>query len=539
MEAERPSTSSASIAPGSKRVRDGDEEEDEARPESSRISPTTKKLRLRPAMGLQVEEEEEEDIEEELGEDTERPDSANSEVAFPVMAADDEDIEDEGVSQSVPSDQTRAVVRDVIVIDTDSESRESKETEKQEEEGEEEEEEEEQEDEYKDDDDDDEEDEDGAGDAGMRPAEGSNEESRDADEDDEEEPSESLHSEDNSTRASTERDAEPSHSGEGSSGASSEAEPHRDLVHLPPLSTVPTPSSSSSLTPRLPQPRRPPHSVPPRLYIQPPAPELGPPHTQRQSSQLRRQSVGRGLQLTPGIGSTQQHFFDDDDRMVPSTPTLVVPHRNDGFAEAIHSPQVAGLSTRFRFGPPEDLLPQASASHSDLGQLASQGGLGMYESPLFLAAHDEDGGGRSVPTTPLQVAAPVTVFTESLPSDGADNMASQSVPMVTASTAMAGAADDADEVFMEHEAEGAGIESSLDSQADMDSAAQQSEDAALPSTSQDPDTSSATQRRTMPSQPLFPSLLGRGRGRGEGRTLISRRGAFSRGGRGMGRGNFL
>lgn len=57
------------------------------------------------------------------------------------------------------------------------------------------------------------------------------------------------------------------------------------------------------------------------------------------------------------------------------TPTLVVPHRNDGFAEAIHSPQVAGLSTRFRFGRPEDLLSQASASHSDLGQLASQGGL--------------------------------------------------------------------------------------------------------------------------------------------------------------------
>lgn len=31
----------------------------------------------------------------------------------------------------------------------------------------------------------------------------------------------------------------------------------------------------------------------------------------------------------------QQHFFDDEDRMVPSTPTLVVPHRTDGFAEAI------------------------------------------------------------------------------------------------------------------------------------------------------------------------------------------------------------
>lgn len=33
-------------------------------------------------------------------------------------------------------------------------------------------------------------------------------------------------------------------------------------------------------------------------------------------------------------------------------------------------------------------------------------GLGMYESPLFLAAHDDESGGRSVPTTPLQVAAP-------------------------------------------------------------------------------------------------------------------------------------
>lgn len=33
-------------------------------------------------------------------------------------------------------------------------------------------------------------------------------------------------------------------------------------------------------------------------------------------------------------------------------------------------------------------------------------GLGMYESPLFLATHEEESGGRSVPTTPSQVAAP-------------------------------------------------------------------------------------------------------------------------------------
>lgn len=40
---------------------------------------------------------------------------------------------------------------------------------------------------------------------------------------------------------------------------------------------------------------------------------------------------------------------------------------------SLSSPQVAGVP-RFRFGPPEDMIPQTSSSHSDLGQLASQGG---------------------------------------------------------------------------------------------------------------------------------------------------------------------
>uniref|UniRef100_A0A672ZI65 Nucleoprotein TPR n=1 Tax=Sphaeramia orbicularis TaxID=375764 RepID=A0A672ZI65_9TELE len=129
--------------------------------------------------------------------------------------------------------------------------------------------------------------------------------------------------------------------------------------------------------------------------------------------------------------SPTQHF-DDDDRMVPSTPTLVVPHRTEAFDQAIHSPQVAGVP-RFRFGASEDMPQTTSSSHSDLGELASQGGLGMYESPLFLAAHEEESGGRSVPTTPLQVAAPVTVFSEVVQSDTTDH-ASQSVPMVSTST---------------------------------------------------------------------------------------------------------
>lgn len=230
-----------------------------------------------------------------------------------------------------------------------------------------------------------------------------------------------------------------------------------------------------------------------------------------------------------------QHFFDDDDRMVPSTPTLVVPHRTDGFAEAIHSPQVAGVP-RFRFGPPEDMM-HAGSSHSDLGQLASQGGLGMYESPLFLAAHEEESGGRSVPTTPLQVAAPVTVLTESQPSDSSD-MASQSVPMVTTSTGgLAVPGDDPDEVFMEGESEGTSGEASLESQGDLDSAALP-DDVILPSTSQEPDTSSGSQARPS-GRPLTLMTSNPVRhGAPRARTLLRRGVGFARAGRGpFGRGN--
>ncbi|KAM4022992.1 nucleoprotein TPR isoform 2-T2 [Anomaloglossus baeobatrachus] len=263
------------------------------------------------------------------------------------------------------------------------------------------------------------------------------------------------------------------------------------------------PSSASDRPgPRPPQsPRRPPHPLPPRLTIHAPAQELGPPA--QRISMARRQSVGRGLQLTPGLGG-MQHFFDDEDRTVPSTPTLVVPHRTDGFAEAIHSPQVAGVP-RFRFGPPED-MPHASSSHSDLGQLASQGGLGMYETPLFLA-HEEESGGRSVPTTPLQVAAPVSVFAENPAADTSDH-ASQSVPMVTTSTGNistaveSGTADEGDEVFVEAESEGIAAESTLEMEIRQDQDPAQLSETDLTSTSQDPPSSSSSDTNTSQSKPL-------------------------------------
>ncbi|XP_072429724.1 nucleoprotein TPR-like isoform X6 [Chiloscyllium punctatum] len=290
-------------------------------------------------------------------------------------------------------------------------------------------------------------------------------------------------------------------------------------------------------------PRRPPHPLPPRLTIQPPAQELGPP-AQRFPPARRPSSSRGGIQLTPGVGGVQQHFFDEDDRMVPSTPTLVVPHRSDGFAEAIHSPQVIGVP-RFRFGPPED-MSQTSSSQSDLGQLASQGGLGMYETPIYLAAvHEDESGGRSVPTTPLQVHAPVTVFNEGAQSDVTEH-ASQSVPMVTtstgglSSTADSGGGDDGDEVFMEG-ADQEGLSSDvmeIEGHQEEESV-QPSEEADLPSTSQDPPSSSAdasvSQPKPLRRVRLYPQM---GRTVARGRQFISRRGmSHSMSGRGINRGN--
>uniref|UniRef100_A0A8C8HYA9 Nucleoprotein TPR n=1 Tax=Oncorhynchus tshawytscha TaxID=74940 RepID=A0A8C8HYA9_ONCTS len=201
---------------------------------------------------------------------------------------------------------------------------------------------------------------------------------------------------------------------------------------------------------------------------------------------------GSSIIFFPPSAFLQQHFFDDDDRMVPSTPTLVPPHRSDSFAEAIHSPQVAGVP-RFRFGTPEDLMPQTTTSHSDLGHLASQGGLGMYDSPLFLPGHEDESGGLGVPTTPLQVAAPVSIFAEVPPSDGTEHT-SQSVPMVTTSTPGLVVAegpspgDERADVFMAVEVS---LEPVMSRAGEIEEPTQVSDDCGLPSTSQELSSSSA------------------------------------------------
>ncbi|XP_078012574.1 nucleoprotein TPR isoform X4 [Phascolarctos cinereus] len=505
---ERPSTSTAvfgtvSATPSSSLPKRAREEEDDSTIETSeQVSdeaidmPLSKKLKSIPPVGPEEEVTAEESTDGEI-EPLVNQDSQDS-VGEGVTQGDYTPMEDsEETSQSLQIDlgplqsdqQTSTSCQDaqskgddVIVIDSDDEDDADDENDGEQED-------------YEEDDEDDEDDDDdedtGMGDEGEDSNEGTGSadgndgyEADDAEGCDGTDPG--TETEESTGGESSQRAADSQNSGEGNSVTESSLS-HENCREQQPS------SASERQGPRAPQsPRRPPHPLPPRLTIHAPPQELGPPVQRIQMT--RRQSVGRGLQLTPGIGGMQQHFFDDEDRTVPSTPTLVVPHRTDGFAEAIHSPQVAGVP-RFRFGPPED-MPQTSSSHSDLGQLASQGGLGMYETPLFLA-HEEESGGRSVPTTPLQVAAPVTVFTESTTTDSSEH-ASQSVPMVTTSTGSlsttteTGTGDDGDEVFVETEPEGISSETGLeiDSQQEEEPV-QASDESDLPSTSQDPPSSSS------------------------------------------------
>uniref|UniRef100_A0A6Q2X7L1 Nucleoprotein TPR n=1 Tax=Esox lucius TaxID=8010 RepID=A0A6Q2X7L1_ESOLU len=389
---------------------------------------------------------------------------SGSVVEYPVL---EDAEEEETASQSVPGEillsQSTEVTQDapeepqhdVIVIETDSESEDEEEEDEEEEQDEDEEEE-------------DEEDDDG----GMEEGEESNEGSGDGNEAYEGDDTEGA----DVTDPGTETEESLGASDSTQRPADSQTHSCKTMESVPQcsmeaFSTEPT--SSASRMP--PSPRRTPHPLPPRLNI---PQELGPPahvqvHTGKRNSAL---SV-----FLP------QHFFDDDDRMVPSTPTLVAPHHT-------HTPPVAGVP-RFRFGAPEDLMSQATSSHSDLGQLASQGGtrLSFNQTPSF-----------HLKTSFLVPSTLRSVFTDVVPSDGTDH-ASQSVPMVTTSTPGLAAGgpspgDEGDDAFLEPEGDCPEVSlESLASQAgEMEDPAQPSDDASLPSTSQEPSSSSADTSSTQP-----------------------------------------
>ncbi|XP_064626009.1 nucleoprotein TPR-like [Lineus longissimus] len=117
----------------------------------------------------------------------------------------------------------------------------------------------------------------------------------------------------------------------------------------------------------------------------------------------RLPSAGRA-QLTPFSFGTQGSGFEDgDDCTVPSTPTLSLPKRTDGFAEAVSSPAVP--NARFVFGSGSD-----AAQQSELAQLASQGALGMDDTKMDLSQYDE---GNRVTITSSLSGPPNIVVTSS------------------------------------------------------------------------------------------------------------------------------
>ncbi|KAF3835337.1 hypothetical protein F7725_027895, partial [Dissostichus mawsoni] len=466
---EWPSTSSSSsvfgtATPGSsmsKRPREEEEsttmltDTDSTQEDNSR-APIPKKLRI-----IQIVGPEEEVLAGDSAEAEVPTDSQDGAEASQTEEFQELDEGDEGAgSQSVMMEQEvtlsqrctpEPLLHEVIVIVTDTESEEEQEDEDEEEEEQDYEEEEEEEDE-EDEEEDDEEEDDGEM---VEEGEDSNEGSGDGNE---------AYEGDDTEGADV---TDPGTETEESLGASDSTQRPADSqtasfegTAMEAFSTDHPITSSGS---RMPQsPRRPTQQLPSRMSIA----------------------------LTSDLGPhAQQHFFVDDDSIVPCTPTLVVPHRSEGLD---NSSQVAGVP-RFRFGFSDDSPQTSSSSHSDLGQLASQGGLGMFESPLFLAPHEEESGGRSVPTTPLQVTAPVNIFSEAQ-SDSTEH-ASQSVPIVSMSTpGGAGSGEDRDDALLEPDSDRPSGDMSGDSvvsQGDVEESGQQSDKASLPSTSQEPPSSSA------------------------------------------------
>lgn len=125
-------------------------------------------------------------------------------------------------------------------------------------------------------------------------------------------------------------------------------------------------------------------------------------------------SSARGRHVSPHCRQ-QQHLvlqppsYEDagDDCIVPSTPTLFVPRRTDGFGEAVSSPQVP--SGRFIFS---DTNPPTA--RAGVAQVASEG---MDDTRMDLTQLEESGTGRSVPTTPLQVSPQGELGTSEVPDD--------------------------------------------------------------------------------------------------------------------------
>ncbi|XP_058823922.1 nucleoprotein TPR-like isoform X2 [Topomyia yanbarensis] len=118
-------------------------------------------------------------------------------------------------------------------------------------------------------------------------------------------------------------------------------------------------------------------------------------------SQSRRQVNPLARQQQQQLVLMQQNYEEStDDRIVPSTPTLYVPRRTDGFSDAVSSPHPQVPNARFTFIE----TSRASSAAAD-AQLLPEG---IDDTRMDLSQLDESSGGRptgrSVPTTPHQTS---------------------------------------------------------------------------------------------------------------------------------------
>jgi hypothetical protein len=127
-------------------------------------------------------------------------------------------------------------------------------------------------------------------------------------------------------------------------------------------------------------------STEPNPFIQVPTP-IQRPFGSQQQQQPGRQS----FYLSHAQQQQQSSAYDEGDGIVPSTPTLFVPRRGDGFADPLNSPRVP--QGRFVFS---SSIPEAQT----LSALANETTLGVDDTRMDLSQFD-DNSGRSVPNTPL------------------------------------------------------------------------------------------------------------------------------------------
>ncbi|XP_058455681.1 nucleoprotein TPR isoform X3 [Malaya genurostris] len=117
-------------------------------------------------------------------------------------------------------------------------------------------------------------------------------------------------------------------------------------------------------------------------------------------SQSRRQVNPLARQQQQLMLMQQNYEESADDRIVPSTPTLYVPRRTDGFSDAVSSPHPQVPNARFTF-----IETSRTSNAAADAQLLPEG---IDDTRMDLSQLDESNSvrptGRSVPTTPQQTS---------------------------------------------------------------------------------------------------------------------------------------